>query len=193
MKVGSISLNLGVVFRQVSRSSVWSARRHQHTLITLCPKPDLVQKVVDLPLDWPDFDHWIHEPRRTDDLLDHHTSGLRQFIRPRRRRNINYLVDPVLKLLECQRPVVERARHPESILDQILLARSVAVIHALDLRNRDVAFSIDEQERVLRQIIEQRRRSLSPVAARRSDANSFRSRDNIRSVGSSRGRTSHAG
>ena len=69
-----------------------------------------------------------------------------------------------LPLLEVQRPVVERRRQPEAVGDQHFLARAIAVIHAADLRHRLVAL-VDDDQRVGRQVVEQRRRRLARRAA----------------------------
>ena len=70
-----------------------------------------------------------------------------------------------LPLLEFQRPVIHAARQPEAIFRQRALAREVAFEHGPDLRHGDVAF-IDDQQRVFRQIFEQRRRRLARPAPR---------------------------
>jgi hypothetical protein len=66
----------------------------------------------------------------------------------------------VLELLEGQWPVVHRARQAEAEVDQRLLAGAVAVIHALQLRHGLMAL-VQEDQRIVRQVIEQRRRRLS--------------------------------
>ena len=91
-------------------------------------------------------------------------ADLGQLVRPRRRRDVDHLVHAVLELLEGQRPVVERARQAESVRHQRLLARPVAVIHAVKLRNRLVAF-VEEHQGVVRQVIEQRGRRLPRQAS----------------------------
>ncbi len=97
-------------------------------------------------------------------LLDHRAGGLGQLIRAGRGGNEDGLMNAVFELLESQRPVVQRAGQPEPEFDQVLLARAVAVIHALQLRNGLVAF-VDEQQRVGGQIIQQRGRRLTRQAA----------------------------
>ena len=70
---------------------------------------------------------------------------LRQLVRPGRRRDEDHLADALFPLLEVQRPVVERRRQPEAVVDQHFLARAIAVVHAADLRHRLVALVDDEQ------------------------------------------------
>ena len=48
-----------------------------------------------------------------------------------------------VEFVRAQRPVVERARQPETVFDKPFFARPVAVVHAPDLRAGDVAF-VDE-------------------------------------------------
>ena len=103
---------------------------------------DLLQQIVDLALDRADFDRRIDQAGRTNDLLDEHAAGFVQLVRPRRRRHVDQLADALLQLFEVQRAVVERRRQAEAVLDQHFLARSVAVIHAADLRNGLVASSM---------------------------------------------------
>ena len=57
------------------------------------------------------------------------------------------------KLLEAQRPVVGRRRQPEPVLNQVHLSRSVALVHAPQLRHRVVRL-VDEGEEVRREEVE---------------------------------------
>ena len=72
----------------------------------------------------------------------------------------------MLKLLERQRAIVQRRWHAKSIVDQRLLARAIAFVHSIELRNTLVRF-IREQQIILRNVIEQRRRRLSRQAPRK--------------------------
>ena len=65
----------------------------------------------------------------------------------------------------AQRPVVERGRQPEAVVDQRLLARAVAFVHAADLGNRLVRL-VDEDHEVVREVVEQREgmRARRPVS-----------------------------
>ncbi len=128
------------------------------------PVADLPQQVVDLPLDPPDLDGRIGETGRADDLLDHDAARFPKFERTRRRGYEDDLVGPRLPLVEIERPVVERRRQAEPVLDQDLLSRPVAVVHPPDLRHCLVAL-VDEDDRVGREVVEQRRRRLARCAA----------------------------
>src|SRR4029450_7505978 len=63
------------------------------------------------------------------------------------------------ELIERQRAIIEGGGQPESVLDERFLARPISVVHAADLRHRDVAL-VDDDQRVLRQIVDQGRRCL---------------------------------
>src|SRR5690606_41170922 len=83
-----------------------------------------------------------------------------------RRRNEDALAHLALELLELQRPVVQRRRQPEPVLDERLLARAVAAVHTAQLSDRDVAL-VDEHQRVGRQVVDERRRRIAWSRARK--------------------------
>ena len=106
------------------------------------------------------LDLGIGQPCRPYDLLHHDSRGFRQFVRPGRRRYADHLIYTMLKLFKGQRTIVARARQPESIVHQHILSRSIAVVHALKLRNCLMAL-VNEQNRVVWKIIQQRGRRFS--------------------------------
>ena len=134
------------------------------------------KQIVDLVARRAHDDRRVHQSGRTNQLLDHRALALAQLIVRRRRRNIDGLIQHRFELGEIQRPVVERRRQTKAIFDQSFLARTVAAIHAADLRHGDVAF-IDEEQKIARKITEQCRRRLARFGARSNGANSFRCRD----------------
>ena len=140
-------------------------RGDQHPLAPVDPAADFAEQVVDLAGRGPDVDPRVNEPRRADELLDHPRSRFPQFVRPGGRRDVDGLVDEAFELGEGQGPVVERRREAEPVLDQVLLARAVALVHPPDLRDRGVAF-IHDQQKVLGEIVDQRGRRLPGGAAR---------------------------
>jgi len=71
-----------------------------------------------------------------------------------------------LEFLELERAVVKRRRQAEAVIDQVFLARAVALVHAADLRHGDVRL-VDDHQRVLRQVVDQRRRRLARLAPRK--------------------------
>ena len=103
----------------------------------------------------PDDDLGIREPRRADQLLDDASPRLAKLPFSRRRGDVDRLVHTRHELVEVERPVVERRRQPEPELDQRLLPRAVAAVHAADLRYRDVTL-VDHEEAVVGEVIEQR-------------------------------------
>ena len=66
----------------------------------------------------------------------------------------------MFEFFERQRTIIQRRGQTEAIFHQRLLARTVAVIHAVQLRHGLVRF-VDEHQVVARKIIEQRRRRLA--------------------------------
>jgi len=106
---------------------------------------DLLEQVVDLVARRPDDDLGIREPRRADQLLDDASPRLAKLPFSWRRGDVDRLVHARHELVEVERPVVERRRQPEPELDQRLLPRAVAAVHATDLRYRDVAL-VDHEE-----------------------------------------------
>src|SRR5262249_47017269 len=67
---------------------------------------------------------------------------------------------------EFERPIVERARQPEAVLDQRLFARAIAAVHRAELRNGLVRL-VEDQQKVVREVIDQRRRGLAGLASRK--------------------------
>jgi hypothetical protein len=68
-------------------------------------------------------------------------------------------------LLEAERPVVHAGRQAEAVFGERRLAPEVAAIHGAELADGDVAL-VDEDQRVVGQVLEQRRRRLAGLAAR---------------------------
>ena len=138
--------------------------RHQHPLAFAYPVANLVQKVVDLPLDRANLDLGIDQAGGADDLLDDHAGRFGQLVRSWCCGNINRLVHAILELFKGQRAVVQRARQAESVLDQRLFARAVAVPHAVQLRDGLVRL-VDKNQEVAGNVVEQRGRRLAGQSA----------------------------
>ena len=100
------------------------------------------------------LDLGVDDAGRPDQLLG---DDLRvaQLVRPGRGRDEHELRHLVEELVEAQRPVVERRRQPEAEVDERLLARAVALVHAADLRDGLVRL-VDEDDVVGREVVEQR-------------------------------------
>jgi len=82
-----------------------------------------------------------------------------------RRRDEDGLRADAFPFVEAHRPVVQRRRQAEAVFHQGFLARTVALIHRADLRHADVGF-VDHQQRVVRQVVVERRRRRSGFTAR---------------------------
>ena len=111
----------------------------------------------------PQVDLGVDEVGRPDQLL----ADLRrvaQLPRAGSCRHEHHLRHLAEELVEPQRAVVERAREAEPEVDERLLARAIALVHAADLRNRLVRL-VDEDHVVGREVIEQRvrRRARRPA------------------------------
>ena len=89
---------------------------------------------------------------------------LPQLPRARRRRDEHELRHLREELVEAERPVVERRREAEAEVDERLLARAVALVHAADLRHGLVRL-VDEDDEVGREVVEQRVRRRARRAA----------------------------
>ena len=81
----------------------------------------------------------------------------------RRRAHKNCLAHALLELVKLQWPVIQRRGQAETVIDQVLLARAVATVHATHLTNSHVRF-INKDQRVIRQVVDQRRRRFSGLA-----------------------------
>src|SRR6266704_405802 len=123
------------------------------------------EQVVDLILGRPHGDARVHEPGRADHLLAQRVARELELVGARRGRDVDGLAGQPRELVEDERTVVERGGHPEAVLDQRFLARPVAVVHAADLGYRHVAL-VDDDQGVLRQVLDQRRRRLAWLPAR---------------------------
>ena len=128
-------------------------RRDEHPLVALGAHADLLQKVVDLALRRLDHDLGIDEAGRSDDLLDH-TVGDSELVLAGRRGEVDGLADAGLELIPLQRPVVERARQPEPVLDERALAGGVALVHGADLRHGHMRL-VDHDQVVIGEVVEQ--------------------------------------
>jgi hypothetical protein len=71
----------------------------------------------------------------------------------------------MLEFFEGQRTIIARARQAKSVIHQHVLPGAIAMIHSSQLRDGLVTL-VDEQQRVMRQIIQQSGRSFARQAAR---------------------------
>ena len=145
-------------------------------------------EIVDLALRRPDLDLGVDEARGPDDLLDDVRPAHAQLVGARGGAHVDDLPDALAELVEPQRPVVDRAREAEPELDERRLARQVALVHAVELTERDVRL-VEDHQVVVGEVVEQRERGASRRRGRRCAASSSRSRCRTRPRGASRGRT----
>jgi hypothetical protein len=121
-------------------------------------------QVVDLVLDRADDDRRVDEAGGADDLFGEHAAGAAELPWAGRCRDVDGLGPHGVPFLEAQRPVVDARRQPEAELGQGGLAVEVAAEHAAELRDGDVAL-VGEDQRVVGQVLEQRRRRLAGAPA----------------------------
>ncbi len=145
---------VGQVLRHLLRE-----RRDQHPLASLGPQADLGEEVVDLATGRADGHRGVHQAGRAHDLLDH-LRRLGELVGPGGRREEDALVDAFVELLEAERAVVERGGEPEAVLDERLLPRPVPLVLAVELGHGHVAL-VDDEEEVLREVVQQRVRRLA--------------------------------
>src|SRR3569623_465444 len=149
---------IGEVFRHTL-----GERGDQHAFADLHALVLFGQEIVHLRDRGPYDDLWIDQSGRPHDLLGN-LIGVRALVVGGRRRDEDALRTPRLEFLKFERAVVHRRGQAEAVIDQVLLARAVALVHRAPLRNRDMAF-IDVHRRVGRQVISQGRRRLAGRAA----------------------------
>src|SRR5438552_12665283 len=159
MDVADLDADVLKVVGQVLRHLL-GERRDEDALVHLDALANLVQEVVDLTARRTHVDLRIDEARRPDQLLDDDAAAALELVRAWRRRDEDHLPGRRLELAEAERAVVECRRQAEAELDERLLPRAVAAIHAADLRHRHVAL-VDDEEIVLREVADQRRRRLA--------------------------------
>ena len=113
-------------------------RRDEHPLSSALADSDLVQQIVYLTTNRADLDLRIDQTRRANDLLDHRSFRQPQLDLRRRRTDVERPRRQREKLVEHQRAIVQGAWQAESVIHQRQLARTVAVEHPADLRQRHV-------------------------------------------------------
>ena len=99
------------------------------------------------------FHFRIDQTGRPDDHLDD-LARFTDFICRGRRRHVDDLLNVRIELVEGQRPIVECRRKPEAVLDQRQLARAVAAVHPVHLRQRHVRL-VDHEQPVFGEEVEQ--------------------------------------
>ena len=128
-------------------------RRDEHALVARRPLLRLVDDVVDLAGARAHDDLRIQKARRTDDLI-HLRLAHALLVIARRGRHVDELRDALLELVEAQGAVVQAAGQAKAVLGEGDLAGAVALVHAADLRHRDVGL-VDDAEEVLREVVDE--------------------------------------
>ena len=129
-------------------------RGDEDALARLLAVADLVQEVVDLVARRPELDLGVDDPRRADELLGDDL-GAGELERARGGGDEHELLHLPQELVEAERPVVERRGQPEAVVDQRLLARAVALVHAAELRHGLVRL-VDEADEVVGEVVDER-------------------------------------
>ncbi len=124
-----------------------------------------IQEVVDLRFCRTHFNDRIDQARRANDLLGKRAAGLLEFPARGSGGNEDRLRAHRIPLFEAERAIVHAGRQAEATLGEGGFTPEVAAEHAADLRHRDVAF-VGEDESIVGQIFEERRRRIARIAAR---------------------------
>ena len=146
-----------------SSAHLLGERGDEHALVVVDAPAGLVHQVVDLVTRRSHLDLGIDDAGRTHDLLDDEGRPA-PFEVARRRRDEHHLRGHREELLERLRAVVERAGQAEAVVDERLLARAVALVHAADLRHGLVRL-VDEAHEVAGEVVEQAVRPFARLAA----------------------------
>ena len=181
VQVPDAHAQLLVVLRQVLGHAL-RQRRHEHALAARGDRAESPpSRSSTWPCDRPHVDGRIDQARRPDDLLDDDAARLLQLVRARasrsrRRPGRRALPTPRSSAAGCRAPTAagSRTRRALSLRDRS------PCIHAAHLRHGLVAL-VDDDERVLRQVVEQRRRRLARQRGPRGAASSSRCRGSSRS------------
>ena len=97
-------------------------------------------KIVDLHFDGADFDGGVEEAGGADHLFGEDAAGLFEFPGLRGGRDEDGLGAHGVPFLELEGAVVGAGRQAEAVFGQGEFAAVVALVHAADLGDRDVAF-----------------------------------------------------
>src|SRR5690606_10450705 len=105
------------------------------------------------------LDFGIEEARGADQLLHDAALRVRELVVSRGGGDEHRAPHVLLELLEGQRAVVDGARQAKAVLDEGVLAGAISPKHRADLWDRLVRL-VDDQEEVVREIVDERRRRL---------------------------------
>ena len=140
----------GQVFREL-----FGQRGDEHAIACCHGLGNLAGEMQDLIFGRHDLDHRIEQTGGANHLLHHLATRAAKLPFSRCGRHMHRLMQLRLPFIEFQRPVVHRARQPETVVDERQLAAAIAGIHPPHLRYRDMRF-IHKEEKFWRKIVEQR-------------------------------------
>ena len=143
---------LGQINRQIFRHFLCECR-NQHPLLPCRAGVDFSNQIVNLAVNGANLHHGIQQAGRANHLL-HNLAGAAALVLSRRCRNIDNLIDFLVKLPEIQRPVVISRGQAEAVVHQRILPAAVTGIHGATLRQGHMAL-IDEHQEILWEIIQQ--------------------------------------
>src|SRR5215471_17746442 len=147
MQIAAAHADFREIFAEVF-GHAFSERGDQNPFVFLRAYANFFQQIVYLAFDRPNLNLGIDKTGRANHLFGEPAAGTRHFVRTWRGRNVDDLIQAVLELFKIERTIIEGARHAETVVDERLFARTVAVIHGADLRNGLVRF-VDEEEKIV--------------------------------------------
>ena len=137
MQVPHVDPDVAQVIRQFLRRA-FGESCDQDAFLLFDPLARFFNEIVDLPFERFDGGFRIHEAGRANDQFNDFGAGPFNLARARRGAGVNGLLLKLLKFLEAERTIVERAGQTETVFHQDGLARHVAGVHAADLRDGGV-------------------------------------------------------
>ena len=129
-------------------------RGYQHAFVAFGTHGNLFYQIVYLIQAGTYLDYRVEQSCWAYNLLYDNAFRFSQLVVGRRGADVDGCVDQALKFVEFQGTIVERGRQAKTVIYQILLARTVAAVHGVHLRQGYVAL-VHHQQKVFRKIVEQ--------------------------------------
>ena len=123
----------------------------EHALVFFCTNSNFLQHIVHLVNGRAHFYFGVHQTCRSHHLLDYFAS-MRFFVIGRCGRHKNALAHFGFKLFKFKRPVVQGTGQSKPVFHQGGFARTVAVVHGIQLANHLMAF-VQEHQSILGHVI----------------------------------------
>ena len=134
VQVPHVDPDVAQVIRQFLRRA-FRESCDQDAFLLFDPLARFFNEIVDLSFERFDGGFRIHESGRANDEFNDFAAGPFNLARARCGADVNGLLLKLLKFLEAERTIVERAGETEAVFHQDGLARHVAGVHAADLRD----------------------------------------------------------